>query len=368
MEFCDLKQQYKLYEEEILTEIKSVMENAAFIKGPALKKFEQEMSDYLGGINSIGCASGTDALYIGLLALDVQPGNEIIIPDFTFISTGEVVSLLGAVPVFCDVDPVTFNLNPELIENSITEKTVGIIPVSIFGQCADLDAINEIAKKRGLWVMEDGAQSFGAEYKGKKSCTMTDIATTSFFPAKPLGAYGDGGAIFTNSDDLAAKIKMILNHGQSQRYHHKVIGLNGRMDTIQAAVLSVKLRHFDDELKLRRKAAEEYSRLLNGIVDIPQVDEKNASVWAQYTIRHEKRDLIKDKLGKKGIPTAIHYPIPLHRQKAFEHLNNNEVNTPVTEKLSTTVMSLPMHPFLKSEDIRKVVKEIETTLGEIDAK
>ena len=368
MEFCDLKQQYKLYETEILDELKSVMESAAFIKGPALKKFEQEMSDYLGGIHSIGCASGTDALYIGLLALDVQPGDEIIIPDFTFISTGEVVSLLGAVPVFCDVDPVTFNLDPELIEKSITEKTVGIIPVSIFGQCADLDAINEIAKKHGLWVMEDGAQSFGAEYKGKKSCTMTDIATTSFFPAKPLGAYGDGGAIFTGKDDLAAKIRMILNHGQSKRYHHKFIGLNGRMDTMQAAVLSVKLKHFDDELKLRRKAAEEYSRLLNGIVDTPQVGEENASVWAQYTIRHEERDLIKEKLGEKGIPTAIHYPIPLHRQEAFAHFNYSEVSTPVTEKLSRTVMSLPMHPFLKSEEIGKVVQGIKTALGEIDAK
>ncbi|MDZ7793214.1 MAG: DegT/DnrJ/EryC1/StrS family aminotransferase [Spirochaetia bacterium] len=326
------------------------------------------MSDYLGGIHSIGCASGTDALYIGLLALNVQPGDEIIIPDFTFISTGEVISLLSAVPVFCDVDPVTFNLNPELIENSITENTVGIIPVSIFGQCADLDAINAIAKKRGLWVMEDGAQSFGAEYNGKKSCTMTDIATTSFFPAKPLGAYGDGGAIFTDNDELASNIRMILNHGQSQRYHHKVIGLNGRMDSMQAAVLSVKLKHFDEELKSRRKAAEEYSRFLNGIVDIPQVVGKNTSVWAQYTIRHEKRDLIKEKLGEKGIPTAIHYPIPLHRQEAFAQLNNTGVNTPVTEKLSRTVMSLPIHPFLKSEDIGKVVKGIETVLGEIDAK
>lgn len=362
MQFVDLKYQYQLYKDEINREIESVMESAAFIKGPALKTFEQEMSDYLGGnIHSIGCASGTDALLIALMALGVKPGDEIIIPDFTFIATGEVVAFMGAKPVFCDVHPQSYNLDPDQIEQHITAKTVGIIPVSIFGQPADLDPINAIAEAHGLWVMEDGAQSFGARYKGRKSCTLTDIATTSFFPAKPLGCYGDGGAIFTGDEQLAEKIRVILNHGQVKRYHHSVIGLNGRMDTLQAAVLSVKLRHFDDELAARQKVAEKYTALLQNVIHTPLVMKDNSSSWAQYTVQHDSRDKIREALQEKSIPTAVHYPIPLHKQEAFSYLDGH-IETPVTEKLSQRVFSLPMHPFLKDEEIEQISAAVKGEL------
>jgi len=290
MQFCDLKAQLDTFRPEMERAVLDVVESTRYIKGPPVGQLEQELSDYLkGDVAAIACGSGTDALLIALMALDVRPGDEVIVPDFTFIATGEVVSLVGAVPVFCDVDPVSFNLDPERLAEAVTEKTVGIIPVSIFGQCADMDRINTIADEKGLWVMEDGAQSFGAVYRGRKSCTLTKVATTSFFPAKPLGCYGDGGAIFTRDADLADRIRMILNHGQAQRYRHAVVGVNGRMDTIQAAVVSVKLKTFDQELEMRRQAAETYTELLGGTVETPQVPEYNTSVWAQYTVRHDDR-------------------------------------------------------------------------------
>lgn len=355
MQFVDLKYQYTLYKKEIQAEIDGVLKSAAFIKGPALTKFETEMSDYLGGsIHAIGCSSGTDALLLGLMALDVQPGDEIIIPDFTFIATGEVVAFLGAVPVFCDVDPETYTIDPEQIRKKVTEKTVGIIPVSIFGQPADFDRINTLAQNYDLWVMEDGAQSFGAEYKGKKSCSLTQIAATSFFPAKPLGCYGDGGAVFTNDERLAEKVRIILNHGQIKRYHHAVIGINGRLDSLQAAILSVKLRHFDIELQQRQAAAEKYTAQLENLVSTPIVMNDRISSWAQYTVQHENRDQIREILGENEIPTAVHYPIPLHEQEAFSHFPDSNLTAPVTKKLSKQVFSLPMHPFLKDEDIKKI--------------
>lgn len=351
MEFCDLKHQYQLYKEEIDQEIATVCESAAFIKGPQVQKFEQELTKYLGGTHeSIGCASGTDALLIALMAFGVQPGDEIIIPDFTFIATGEVVSLLGAVPIFCDIDPHTYLIDPQCISDSITERTVGIIPVSMFGQCYDVHAVEEIAIKHHLWVLEDAAQSFGAEYQGKKSCTVSTAAATSFFPAKPLGCYGDGGALFTNDQDLADRMRMILNHGQSRRYEHAVVGINGRLDTLQAAVLSVKLRHFDQELVLRNQVAAQYTSKLKDLATTPQLLSGNTSVWAQYSIRHSNRDRMREVLLQKGIPTAVHYPIPLHKQKAFSYLNVQQ-NYPVTSLVSQEIFSLPMHPFLKEEDI-----------------
>jgi len=317
MEFCDLKYQYQLYKTEIDEAVTSVMESAAFIKGPAVRQFEQEMQEYLeNAVDAVGCSSGTDALLIALMALDVQPGDEIIIPDFTFIATGEVISLLGAVPVFCDIDEDTYLIDPEQIMHNITDKTVGIIPVSLFGQCADMDAVQAIADKHHLWVVEDAAQSFGAEYKGRKSCTMGDISATSFFPAKPLGCYGDGGALFTKDAALSEKIHVILNHGQTQRYHHSLIGINGRLDSLQAAILSVKLKHFADEIVLRNAAAEHYTQLLKNLVKTPELLSSNTSVWAQYTVRHKNRDGIRKNLKHAGIPTAVHYPIPLPAAQA----------------------------------------------------
>lgn len=356
MEFVDLKYQYQLYKDEIQQELSSVMENASFINGPALKQFETELSDYLGsGIEAIGCSSGTDALLIALMALGVEQGDEVIIPDFTFIATGEVLMFLGAVPVFCDVDPDFYNMDPSKLTQLITERTVGIIPVSLFGQTADFDAINKVADDYGLWVMEDGAQSFGASYKGRKSCTLTRVSTTSFFPAKPLGGYGDGGAMFTFDSELAKKIRIILNHGQVKRYHHSVVGMNGRMDSLQAAILSVKLRHFEAELAARQSVATKYSDLLEGIVHTPKIAEYNTSTWAQYTVQHDDRERIRGELKNAGIPTAVHYPVPLHKQGAFDNLYAaNSISTPVTERISERVFSLPMHPFLKDAEIEHV--------------
>jgi UDP-2-acetamido-2-deoxy-ribo-hexuluronate aminotransferase len=362
MQFCDLAAQLNTLRPEMEREILDVVESTKFIKGPPLGRLETELSDYLDGgrTEAIGCASGTDALLIALLALEVKPGDEIIVPDFTFIATGEVVAFLGAVPVFCDVDPVSYNLDPQQIERHITKKTVGIIPVSIFGQPADFDSINSVAENHGLWVMEDAAQSFGATYKGRNSGTLTKVATTSFFPAKPLGCYGDGGAIFTDDSALADTIRVILNHGQTKRYHHSMIGLNGRMDSLQAAVVSVKLRRFTEELKMRQEVARKYTDRLGDIIHTPALLPENTSSWAQYTVQDENREYLREQLQSKGIPTAVHYPIPLHKQEAFAYLRREgtDAATPVTERLSARVFSLPMHPFLKDSEIDRIAETI----------
>jgi UDP-2-acetamido-2-deoxy-ribo-hexuluronate aminotransferase len=371
MQFVDLKKQYQRYKDEIRAEMDRVLESAAFIRGPVVTELEEKLASYTGVEHAIGCASGTDALLIALMAKGVGPGDEVIVPDFTFIATAETVALLGAVPVFTDVDPVTCNIDPERIRENITQNTRGIIAVSLYGQCADLDTINSIAVDKGLWVIEDGAQSFGAEYKGKKSCSLTEIATTSFFPAKPLGCYGDGGAVFTDDDDLAEIMRMILNHGQEKRYRHAVVGINGRLDSLQAAVLLVKLRYFDEELKARQRAADRYTELLKDVIETPIVHEGRTSVWAQYTVRHSRRDEITAELKEREIPTAVHYPVPLHKQKAFADAENTprpsvgpgteaglDGSCPVTEKLCSEVFSLPMHPFLTEKEIGAVVGEL----------
>lgn len=352
MEFCDLKKQYRLYKEEIDNAIQEVVESAHFIKGPVLKRFEKNLADYTGVKHAIGCASGTDALILPFMAWGIGPGDEVIVPDFTFIATAEMVAFAGATPVFVDVDPLTYNMTPEAFKNAITEKTKAVIPVSIFGQMADLDEIIEIAHSKDIKVIEDGAQSFGATNKGRKSCSVADCSTTSFFPAKPLGCYGDGGAVFTNDDELAEKIRIILNHGQVKRYHHSVIGFNGRLDAIQAGILNVKLSHFDDEVKLRNKAADEYNKRLKDIVITPCIKEENTSVWAQYTILVDDRDGLREYLASRSIPTAVHYPIPLSKQEAFSDIES--VDNPVTMDISGRVLSLPMHPFLTEEEIEIV--------------
>ncbi len=362
MQFVDLKKQYEAYKTEIDTAIKGVIDTTSFINGPAVGALETELSNFAGVKHSIGCASGTDALLIAMMALDVLPDDEIIVPAFTYIASASQAPILKAKPVFVDVDPVTFNIDVSKIEEKITKKTVGIIPVSLYGQCADIDAINAIAAKHDLWVMEDGAQSFGASYKGKKSCSMTTVSTTSFFPAKPLGCFGDGGAIFTNDDVLAEKIKIIKNQGQTKRYFHKAIGVNGRIDTLQAAITNVKLKHFEKEIAARDAVAKFYTEALGAIVDTPKVLSHNISTWAQYTIRVKNRPALIEALNKRGIPTAVHYPRPLPKQEAFAYLNDS-ANYSVSDQLADTVLSLPMHAFLTESDIQAVCSAIKEGLN-----
>jgi UDP-2-acetamido-2-deoxy-ribo-hexuluronate aminotransferase len=367
MEFCDLKEQYQRYKSEILAAMEEVLKEAHFIMGPQVKDFEDDLTQFLGVKHAICCSSGTDALLLSLLAYNVQPGDEVIVPDFTFIATAECIALLGAKPVFADIEEKMYGIDPIQIKNKITSRTKGIIPVSLFGQCADFDTINRIAEENGLWVVEDAAQSFGASYKKQKSCTLTDISVTSFFPAKPLGCYGDGGAVFTNNDEYAKRIRMYLNHGQAERYRHSVVGINGRMDTLQAAVLRVKIKHFDDELQSRRSIAAQYSDMLKelkDLIEIPHVEPYNDSTWAQYTVRSKYRDSICKTLKNNNIPTAIHYPLPLHLQDAFSQYRVDD-DFPVSNLVSQQVFSLPFHPFLTPDQIKEVTNSIKEALARV---
>jgi len=358
--FIDLKAQYQAYKEEIDSEVLEVMASAQFIGGEKLTKLEQSLAAYTGAAHAIGCSSGTDALLLALMALDIGPGDEVITTPFTFIATAEVIALLGAKAVFVDIDETTYNIDPTLIEAAVTEKTRAIIPVSLYGQCADMDAINAIASAHSLPVIEDGCQSFGATYKGRKSCNLSTIGCTSFFPSKPLGAYGDGGAVFTSDDALAEKIRMLLNHGQNERYKHKLIGINGRLDAIQAAILNVKLAHFDQELTRREAIAERYTRLLKeSRVQTPFIPPYNRSVFAQYSIRTPHREALTAHLESQGIPVAIHYPMPLHLQESFSDLGYTPGDLPVSERISTEILSLPMSPFLSEKDQDSIITAIK---------
>ena len=366
MQFVDLKRQYDEYKAEIMAEIQTVLDTTAFVNGPAVTELETQLAEHTGVKHAIGCSSGTDALILGMMGLDIQRGDEVIVPDFSFIATAETVALMAATPVFVDVRPDTYNMDPESLRAAITDKTVGIIPVSLYGQIADMEEINAIAREHGLWVMEDGAQSYGATYKGKPSGSVSRIGTTSFFPAKPLGAYGDGGAVFTDDDQLAARMRMILNHGQRKRYDHAVIGLNARLDTIQAAILKVKLKHFDDEVVRRQQVADWYTEAFADADRIvtPTILNHNTSVWAQYTIRVPNRPAVQAALKQKGIPTAVHYPIPLHKQDAFAEHAQHHIEVPHTEKASDEVMSLPMHPFLTHDDVKTVAEAVKAAVLE----
>lgn len=358
MEFCDLKKQYDAYREEIDDAMQSVIQKTDFINGEEIKLLEQELASYVGVKHAISCSSGTDALLLALMALDLQPGEEVICPAFSFIATASMIRLLSGTPVFVDVSAVDFNLDIEKVEAKITPRTKAILTVSLYGQCPDFDAINGMAIKHGLWVIEDGAQSFGATYKGKKSGSLCQLATTSFFPAKPLGCYGDGGALFTDNNELAEKIRVLRNHGQVERYQHKVIGINGRMDTLQAAILRVKLRHFDQEVAARQHWANRYRELLSGNVMLPEVCEDRESVWAQFTIGLGDRDGAREYLKGKGIPTAVHYPSPLPQQQAFNGIVDPNEQFEVAQLLSETVLSLPMHPFLTEEEVQQICQAI----------
>ncbi len=355
MKFVDLKKQYDLYKKDIDKQIAEVIETTSFIKGSKVAELEEKLADFVGIKHCIGAASGTDALTVALMALGVKAGDEVIVPDFTFIATAETVAQLGAVPIFCDVDKI-FNMDINKIESLISEKTKGMIAVSLFGQMADLQKIGSIARKNGIWFIEDAAQSFGAKQGGENSCSIADVSTTSFFPAKPFGAYGDGGAIFTNDDKLAKLICVIGNHGQSERYVHTHVGFNGRLDTLQAAVLLGKFPHLEEELALRNDVAQKYLAELEGCqnVHLPMVKHGNSSVWAQFTVLVDDRDKVREKLQKVGIPTAVHYPIPLHQQKAFQNFISNDKGFPNSIDFANRVISLPMHPFLEDDEIKKV--------------
>lgn len=357
MEFIDLKTQYARLKVEIDAGIQRVLDHGQYILGPEVAELEEKLAAYTGAKYCITCANGTDALQIAQMALGISVGDEVITPGFTYIATAETVALLGAKPVYVDVDPKTYNLDVTKLEAAITPKTKAIIPVSLYGQCADFDAINAIAQKYNIPVIEDAAQSFGATYKGRKSCNLSTIACTSFFPSKPLGCYGDGGAIFTNDDDLAKVIRQIARHGQDRRYHHIRVGVNSRLDTLQAAILLPKLVVLDEEIQARQKVAETYTRLFNeiGIMTTPYIEVYNQCAWAQYTIQVENRSAVQAKLQAKGIPTAVHYPVPLNKQPAVV---DNSVVLPIGDTIAESVMSLPMHPHVKESDIKTIVEAI----------
>ncbi|MDV6328078.1 DegT/DnrJ/EryC1/StrS family aminotransferase [Idiomarina sp. Sol25] len=362
MQFIDLAAQQLRIKSEIEQGIAKVLEHGQYILGPEVFELEEALANYTGAKYCITCANGTDALQIAQMALGIGPGDEVITPGFTYIATAETVALLGAKPVYVDVDEATYNLDPQKLEAAITDKTKAIIPVSLYGQCADFDIINEIATKHGIAVIEDAAQSFGAEYKGKKSCNLSTIACTSFFPSKPLGCYGDGGAIFTNDEELAKVIRQIARHGQDRRYHHVRVGVNSRLDTMQAAILLPKLAILDSEIEARNTVADTYRELFEANKNIiaPQIVEHNTSAWAQYTIRVESREKVQNHLKEKGIPTAVHYPIPLNKQPAVA---DSKAALPVGDKVAEQVMSLPMHPYITKEDQEVIVSAvIEATL------
>ena len=363
MQFIDLKAQYRRVEVDVNQRIQTVLNHGQYILGPEVVELEQQLAEFVGVKHAIGVSDGTTALLIALMALGIGVGDEVITTPFTFIATGEMIALLGAKPVFVDIDPQTYNIDVNKIESAITSKTKAIMPVSLYGLCADFDAINVIAAKYQLPVIEDGAQSFGASYKGKKSCGLTTIGCTSFFPSKPLGCYGDGGACFTNDDELAKKMREIRVHGQDRRYHHPVIGLNGRLDTLQAAILLAKLAVFPQEVEQRAQLGARYSQLLADKARTPIVPEGYDSVYAQYTLQVEGRESMVAALQAQGIPTAVHYPIPLHLQPAFANLGLGEGAFPVAEAAAKRVMSLPMYPDLSVADQDKVVAELMKVLG-----
>ena len=349
MEFIDLKSQYRRLKTEIDAGIQRVLDHGQYILGPEVAELEEKLAAYTGAKHCISVANGTDALQIAQMALGIGPGDEVITPGFTYIATAETVALLGAKPVYVDIDLRTYNLDPQLLEAAITPRTKAIIPVSLYGQCADFDAINAIAARHGIPVIEDAAQSFGASYKGRKSCNVSTIACASFFPSKPLGCYGDGGAIFINDDELAKVIRQIARHGQDRRYHHVRVGVNSRLDTIQAAILLPKLAILDEEIALRQQVADCYTKLLNeaGIHTTPYIEPYNTSAWAQYTIRVPDRDAAQEKLRQAGIPTAVHYPIPINKQPAVADAG---AQMPVGDDVAGQVMSLPMGPSLAMVD------------------
>jgi UDP-2-acetamido-2-deoxy-ribo-hexuluronate aminotransferase len=372
IEMVDLKGQYSKIQNEIDEAILESIRSANFINGPAVSEFSKSLSEYLGGVFVIPCANGTDALQIAMMALDLVPGDEVIVPSFTYVATAEVIGLLGLVPVMVDVDPHQFNITRINIENAITSKTKAIVPVHLFGQCAEMEEIVDLATEKGLFIIEDTAQAIGATYTfsngvKKFAGTMGDIGCTSFFPSKNLGCYGDGGALFTENPLLAEKIKMIANHGQSKKYVHKYIGVNSRLDTIQAAILKIKLKHLDEYSLARNSAANLYDEMLRDVnnLQIPVRSKKSTHVFHQYTILVEenKRDSLREYLGSKNIPAMIYYPIPLNEQEAYRDLGTISGELIETRRLCKSVISLPMHTELTLDQQIYITDSIKSFLS-----
>lgn len=359
--FNDLASQQKKLRPEIDAAIARVLKHGQYILGPEVFELEEKLAAYVGVSHCITCANGTDALQIALMALGVGPGDEVITPGFSYIATAEAAVLLGAKVIFVDIDPISYNLDPALIEAAISPRTRAIIPVSLYGQCADFDAINEIANRHNLAVIEDGAQSFGATYKGQKSCSLSTIGCTSFFPSKPLGCYGDGGAIFTSDPHLALALRQIARHGQEKRYHHIRLGINSRLDTLQAAVLLAKLSILDEEIVARQEVVKIYNAKLQGcdMIRTPLIDADNTSAWAQYTIRVKMRAEVQAQLGAAGIPTVVHYPLPLNRQPAVLDV---AAYLPIGDRASNEVLSLPLHAYQTKSDAEFIAKSVKDSI------
>ncbi|MCH9715836.1 MAG: DegT/DnrJ/EryC1/StrS family aminotransferase [Gammaproteobacteria bacterium] len=362
MQFIDLKAQSSRIEVGILTRIKAVLAHGAYIMGPEVCELEAVLAERAGVAHAIGVSSGTDALLIALMALGIGAGDEVITTPFSFYATAEVIALLGAKPVFVDINRDTYNIDVMQLEAAITGKTKAIMPVSMYGQCADYDAINVIAARYQLPVIEDGAQSFGATHHGKPSCGLTTIGCTSFFPSKPLGAYGDAGACFTNDAALAERMASIRVHGQAKRYEHIRLGINGRLDTIQAAILLEKLTLFSDEIVARQAVAARYTAGLSSFVKTPSIQSYNTSVFAQYTVEVSDREAVQAALKAQDIPTAVHYPMALHEQPVFKQLDSNVQSFPNAEAASRVVLSLPMHPYLTEAHQNRVIGALQEVL------
>jgi len=360
MQFIDLKTQYNLLKVEIDSRMQRVLEHGRFIMGPEIAEIEQALADYVGASHCITVSSGTHSLEIALRALGIGPGDEVITVPFTWISSSEVIKLVGAKPVFVDIEADSFNINVDLVEAAITPRTKAILPICLFGQMPDISRLNELANQHGIPVLEDAAQSLGATQNGKRSCGVSTIGSTSFFPAKPLGCYGDGGALFTNDEALATAMKAIRTHGGTRRHHHTLVGTNGRFDTLQAAVLLAKLPHFQREIESRGAIGARYTQLLGDCCKTPQVIEGNTHVYAQYTIRVPHRETMAAYLKEKGIPTAIYYPRCLHEQPVFGNLGYQYGDFPESEKASKEVISLPMHPYLSKADQDKVIEAVKS--------
>lgn len=374
MDFIDLKTQYRELRDNVNARIQAVLDHGQYILGPEVGQLEQRLADYVGAKHCISASSGTDTLLMALMAYGIGRGDEVITSPFTFIATGEMIALAGATPVFVDIDARTYNIDPSKIEAAITSRTKAIMPVSLYGQCPDFDAINAVAARHRLPVIEDAAQSFGAKYRGRRSCGLCEIGSTSFFPSKPLGAYGDGGALFTNDDQLAKVMREIRVHGQDRRYHHPRLGINGRLDTLQAAVLLAKLDIFDAEVSARERVGARYTALIEEAftkesdpqrrVVTPYLAPDCTSVYAQYTIQVPNRARVEERLKSRGIPTAVHYPVPLHLQPVFASLNQPRGSFPVAEHAGDRVMSLPMHPYLTEDQQVQVVKALKDAVTE----
>ena len=358
MKFIDLNQQYCLIKSTVDKNIQAVLDHGQYVMGPEVEELECRLANWVGVRHCITLSNGTTALLVALLALAIGPGDEVITSSFSFFATAETIIFLGAKPVFVDIDPRTYNIEPSQIELAITERTKAIVPVSLYGQCSNMTAISAIAHRYGLPVIEDGAQSLGATHCGRQSCGLTTIGCTSFFPSKPLGCYGDGGACFTNDDILAEKMRLIRNHGQQTRYRHIQIGLNVRFDTLQAAILLAKLEVFPEELKRRQQVAKWYSQKLSDHLVTPYIEAENVSTFAQYTVRIEQREEVQAALTNAGIPTAVHYPQPLHKQPAIRNYLQEDHNYPEADIASQQVLSLPFHPYLTEGVVDQICEEL----------